>query len=318
MNKETYPELKCDPSFEKLIQPMSTKEAGKIIDRLIIEPSFRTISVWNGYHLNDMAKYKMCMEQGLDISITELSFADHSSAASYICSSQLERQDLTEEFRKYLVGQKFSFELSLASDSVTEKTNAKYQVAYRIGKAAHLASGTVLKYYAYSTALDAIFDTTPDLAENILLGKIKVSHENVIELSRLSLEDIQKISQAALTGGVVHITYNDIQSGIATGMIQPKVPVTRRERPENKDRGSAGIRQMPVYDPDSEVNSLCMTITSWVSSIERVNRSVDFATITQRAKLELMKDLTILEQTIHSMQKSLVERTMETNDQRTQ
>ena len=101
-------------------------------------------------------------------------------------------------------------------------------------------------------------------------------------------------------------------------MIQPKVPIARRERSENKDRGPAGIRQMPVYDPDSEVNSLCMTITSWVSSIERVNRSVDYATITHRAKLELMKDLTILEQTIHSMQKSLVERTMETNDQRTQ
>ena len=126
MNKETYPELKCDPSFEKLIQPMNTKEAGKMIDRLIIEPSFRTISIWNGYHLNDMAKYKMCMEQDLDISIIEMSFSNHSSAASYICSSQLERQDLTEEFRKYLVGQKFSFELSLASDSVTEKANAKY------------------------------------------------------------------------------------------------------------------------------------------------------------------------------------------------
>ncbi len=318
MNKETYPELKCDPSFEKLIQPMNTKEAGKMIDRLIIEPSFRTISIWNGYHLNDMAKYKMCMEQDLNISINEMSFSDHSGAASYICSSQLERQDLTEEFRKYLIGQKFSFELSLTPDSVTEKTNAKYQVAYRIGKAVHLASGTVLKYYAYSTALDTIFDIAPDLAKNILLGKMKVSHENVIELSRLSLENIQKISQAALTGGVVHITYNDIQSGIATGMMQPKVPVARRERLENKDRGPAGIRQMPVYDPDSEVNSLCMTITSWVSSIERVNRSVDYATITQRAKLELMKDLTILEQTIHSMQKSLVERTMETNDQRTQ
>lgn len=318
MNKEIYPELKCDLSFEKLIQPMNSKESGKMNDRLIMEPSFRTITVWNGYHLNDMAKYKMCMEHGLDISIMEMSFPNHSSAASYICSSQLERHDLTEEFRKYLIGQKFSFELSLFTESASEKTNAKYRVAYRIGKTTHLASGTVLKYYSYSTALDSIFDITPDFAKNILLGKIKVSHENVIELSRLSLENIQKISQAALSGGVVHITYNDIQNGIATGIIQPKVPPVRRDRTENKDRGPAGIRQMPVYDPDSEVNSLCMTITSWVSTIERVNRSVNYATITERAKLGLMKDLTILEQTIYSMQKCLVERTTNTNDQRTQ
>jgi len=319
MNKETCPELKCDLSFEKLIQPMNSKETGKMNDRLIMEPSFRTISVWNGYHLNDMAKYKMCMEHGLDISIIELSFPNHSSAASYICSAQLERHDLTEEFRKYLIGQKFGFELSLYTDSVSEKTNVKYRVAYRIGKATHLASGTVLKYYSYSTALDTIFDATPDFAQSILLGKIKVSHENVIELSRLSLENIKKLFHAVVSGGVVHITYNDIQNGITTGIIQPKVPPVRRDhRTENKDRGPAGIRQMPVYDPDAEVNSLCMTITSWVSSIERVNRSVNYGTITERAKLELMKDLTILEQTIYSMQKSLVERTISTNDQRTQ
>lgn len=318
MSKKTYPELKCDLAFEKLIQPMDSKESGKVNDRLIIDPSFRSISTWNGYHLNDMAKYSMCIEQNLDITVTELSFPDHNSAASYICSSQLERHDLTEEFRKYLIGQKFSFELSLLTESATEKMNAKYRVAYRIGKDTHLASGTVLKYYSYSTALDMIFDLTPDLAKNILLGKIKVSHENVIELSRLSVENIQKISQAALSGGINHITYSDIQNGIATGVIQPKTPPIRRDRLENKERGPAGIRQMPVYDPDSEVNSLCMTITSWVSSIERVNRSVSYETITERAKLELMKDLTILEQTIYSMQKALVERTVNTNDQRTQ
>ena len=66
---------------------------------------------------------------------------------------------------------------------------------------------------------------------------------------------------------------------------------------------------MPEYDPDSEVNSLCMTIDSWVSSIQRVNNKCDLSKITNKASLNLMKKLSFLEHTIHDIQDSLVERT---------
>lgn len=308
MTNENYPELKRNPVFEKLIQPMTEKETGKMADRLIMEPPLRIINVWNGYHLNDYAKYQICLTNDLPCEIAELTFPDENSAASYICSIQLERHDLTEEYRKYLIGKKLYYDLSQISDSNTEKANAKYRVAYRIGESVHLVSGTVLKYNVYSSALDMLFEISPELAENILMGKIKMSHENVIEVARLSPEDIQRLSRAALTDGTNHLTYNDIRHGITNGFIPPRIPPSKRERAENKDREPAGIRQMPVYDPDSEVNSLCMTITSWVSSVERVNRSVNYSAVTGRAKLELMKHLTILEQTIRIMQKSLIER----------
>ena len=66
---------------------------------------------------------------------------------------------------------------------------------------------------------------------------------------------------------------------------------------------------MPEYDPDSEVNSLCMTIDSWISSIQRVNSSDNFPKISHTASLRLMKKLSILESTINVVQESLVERT---------
>ena len=68
---------------------------------------------------------------------------------------------------------------------------------------------------------------------------------------------------------------------------------------------------MPVYDPDSEVNSLCMTIDSWISSIQRVSASENFEKITLKASLQLMKKLSFLEHTINAVQESLVERTNE-------
>ena len=51
-----------------------------------------------------------------------------------------------------------------------------------------------------------------------------------------------------------------------------------------------------------------MTIGSWVSSIKRVNQNVDFSTITRKATINLVRQLTILEQTINMLQKTLTER----------
>jgi hypothetical protein len=63
------------------------------------------------------------------------------------------------------------------------------------------------------------------------------------------------------------------------------------------------------YDPDSEVNSLCMTIDSWISSIQRVKNSENFPKISHGASLKLMKKLSIIENTINAVQELLVERT---------
>ncbi|WP_049945251.1 hypothetical protein [Butyrivibrio sp. AC2005] len=66
---------------------------------------------------------------------------------------------------------------------------------------------------------------------------------------------------------------------------------------------------MPAYDPDSEVNSLCMTIGSWVSSIERVNKTADFTKIATKARIRLSRELASLDLTIKDIQSSLEERT---------
>lgn len=121
-------------------------------------------------------------------------------------------------------------------------------------------------------------------------------------------DEINILTKSVLEEGIDHLTFPDIRHEVKWRYTQTKGPVSRREKIEQKCRLNAGIRQMPVYNPDAEVNSLCMTIGSWVSSIERVNRSVNYESITRRATLELMKQLTILERTINTMQKALVER----------
>ncbi len=106
-----------------------------------------------------------------------------------------------------------------------------------------------------------------------------------------------------------HITLSYIRNEVKWSHINTKSPVSRREKTEEKAKTNVNIRQMPEYDPDSEVNSLCLTIDSWISSIQRVRGSENFPKITNTASLKLMRKLTVLEHTINTIQESLVERT---------
>jgi hypothetical protein len=68
------------------------------------------------------------------------------------------------------------------------------------------------------------------------------------------------------------------------------------------------IRKMPVYDPDAEVNSLCLTIRYWITSMQRVNNKTNLERVTSRARIKLIKELSYLQNTTEELQKSLVER----------
>ncbi len=105
------------------------------------------------------------------------------------------------------------------------------------------------------------------------------------------------------------ITLSYIRHEVKLCHIQQRGIVSRKEKQELEEAENVGIRRMPKYDPDSGVNSLCMTIESWISSIQRVKNSDDFCRITEKASLNLMKKLSGLEYIINEMQNALVERT---------
>jgi hypothetical protein len=121
------------------------------------------------------------------------------------------------------------------------------------------------------------------------------------------MEEIRSLAEIIIKDNVDYVSLPYIRNEVKWSHIKESTDLlTRRQKREKKN--NARIRQMPEYDPDSEVNSLSMTIDSWVSSIERVKRSENFTKITEKAGLKLMNKLTVLQHTISSIQESLVER----------
>ena len=314
MNNEKNMEIATLPHFARLIQPLTEKELSRLWETIASSQVLPFIHTWNGYHLTDQDLYQLCINHNNDFAVSEMSFEDENKAALYICISQLSRDNLSPEYRKYLIGQRFRYSFLTSEDA--KQPDSKYSIAVSIGHDLYMSAGTVMKYYTFATAVDSIFDHNEELAKQILLGKTKVSHENILELSRLMPEELKKLAHTVAKDKVNHITLSFIRNEVKWSHIQESAPVSRRIQREQKLSKQASIRQMPEYNPDAEVNSLCMTIDSWISSIQRVHNSEKFAKISSKASLQLIKKLTLIEHTINVIQESLVERKDQSDDGR--
>ena len=300
------PKIKINPQFARLIQPPSVKEQTLLLQKLLASTEVPVIHTWQGSHLDGQYIYEICIHNDIPNEVTELSFKNWYNAASYICTKQLKRDSLTQEYRKYLIGQKFYFE-SLESD-LSKQTDSKYRTAMKIARELYIACGTVLKYNAFSNAINEIFDHHPELAQRLLSGKTKISHANILELARCKPEEIKSIALSVINDNIEHINIAYIRNEASWSHVQKRAPLSRKERLEKNLADQAAIRKMPVYNPDAEVNSLCMTIDSWISSMNRVYNSDNFQRITNKASLQLIKKLSFLEHSINVIQESLVER----------
>ena len=307
MNEKIEGLRSVHPDLKRLYQPITEKKRSETAITALHSTERKTIDTWQGFLLSCPSGLSLNAATALT-DLIEHDFKDIDEAGSFVCSNQLRRKDLTNSYRKYLIGKKFYYEEAIFHRDNKNIQNVKYRIAYKIGEEENISGGTVLKYNAYSTAIDTIYKSAEELAFHILMEHLKVSHENTIELSRRASDEIRYISRSVIQQRLKHLTYQDIRHECAWKHTNSKATISRSERREQKDTSSASIRQMPEYDPDADVNSLCMTIGSWVSSIKRVNQTVDFSTITRKATINLVRQLTILEQTINMLQKTLTER----------
>lgn len=307
MNEKKEGLRRVHPDLKHLYQPITEKSKSETAMPALHSSEINTIDTWQGFLLSCPGEPSANIVNA-STGLIEHNFKDIEEAGSFVCSKQLRRKDLTNSYRKYLIGKKFCYEETIFRRDNKNIQNVKYRIAYKIGEEENISGGTVLKYNAYSTAIDTIYKNAEELAFHILMEHLKVSHENTIELSRRASDEIRYISKSVIQQRLKHLTYQDIRHECAWKHTNSKATISRSERREQKDTSSASIRQMPEYNPDADVNSLCMTIDSWVSSIKRVNQNVDFSTITRKATINLVRQLTILEQTINMLQKTLTER----------
>ena len=308
----TMSEIIISDDFRILEQDYSEKELTESKLRLEEQALPFKFFLWDGILLLDFQLFEYCQSQKIVPDFETLSFQTKIHAESWICTQQLMRVDLTEEYKKYLIGKKYALEISIQKDDRSKlfsgkqvgnfslSQNSKAKIAKRIGEELSIKFNTVQKYNVYSEAIDCLLTELPQFAKKILSGQLRVSHKNIIKLAEQPREVLIKIMNYVDENKIEHLGYSELTNDFQfKGVQQPQTPKQTDDEP--------GIRKMPVYDPDSEISSITLTIPSWVSSMERAHSRTDYSKTSTSSRINLVKQLAILERTISILQKAIEE-----------
>ena len=277
------------------------------------------LTVWNGTIVDGHNRYEICRRLGIPFEVREHHFETREEAIIWICTNQLGRRNISDETRKYLIGKRYEAEKVMCSKrnqngwnqyrKREETGDLPYEVfdpngsaerirtSYRLGEEYHLAHGTVEKYGTYSKAIDQIARKEPSMLPKILSGRYKISHDNVVALSRMSASEVRRFgkSMKAMKKASPFIPYGVSRSQISR-IAPPETPTIQ-----------TAIKNMPEYDPDAEITGLTLTIPSWANSINRTKSNTDLSCISLKARMSLEHALFDLQATIEDLLNAIKE-----------
>ena len=316
MNSKAVHKLKIDPNFKNLIRPLQRKEYLQLEANIMADGCRDAIITWNGYIVDGHNRYEICTTHQIPFEIMEMEFECREAAIAWICSNQLGRRNITEETRKFLIGMQYESEKIVATkrnaqginqhsnvsrqadrDGIQNDAMSRHQTAQKIAEEHHISNGSVQKYAVYTRALEEIGKAAPALVPKILSGHYKISHKNIVDLSKMSPADIKKVARKIELSQKPFVQYHASRGEIQqTGGYTPANTLT-----------VPTIKDMPKYDPDAEITCLTLTIPSWASSIDRTRSKADFENISDNARNKLSGALQNLMEAINEMLSAIKE-----------
>lgn len=303
-------QLIIDPEFQALAPPLLKNEYRQLEKNILRDGCREPISIWNNTILDGHNRYAICLGHNLPFQVTNVNLVDRDDALSWICANQIGRRNITEETRRYLIGKRYEAEKRIGARNAEGSNQyvtlsptmlgkaqpdvGKYGASARIGKEYRLSHATVEKYGRYAKAVDRIGGVERRLVPQILAGIVQVSLDNILGLSRLSDQQIKDVASTIREGERIHLEAEEIIEALKQSSSAPLTPTIIEQR-------SITIKDMPMYDPDAEITSLALTIPSWCSSIERVQSTADFHTVSGNAKYKLYSQLISLQTVTNAM-----------------
>ena len=302
------PTLKIDPEFKSLMHPLSEKEFLSLRESLLDGKAAYSIAAWNDYLVDGYERYMICRQENLPYHGHRIGFSNREHVITWICREQLKKENLPIERFRYLIGKRYETERIVRKVSNSEansqiihnklqNTNS-YQTALKLGKEYSLSHNTVYKYGVYSRMVDIIMEKDGDLAQKILSGKLRISHENIIELSRLPQENIKRLNKSLSKDGIEHIVISDILRGFQwKRVVEPRTKTIPQEE--------IPIKQMPQFDPNAAPSSLAYTMPSWEGTIKRIQNETDFQIVSEDVKNKLAFQIRQLRNTLDKLSKKM-------------
>ena len=319
MDDSKNSDLTVDSEFRDLIRPLLKDEYRRLEENLLADGCREPIIIWKGVIVDGHNRYEICTRLGIPFRTQERHFDNREEVISWICANQLGRRNISDETRRYLIGKRYEAEKIIAgrrnysgwnqyrkreqSEDLPyevispDEQQEKIRTSQRIGEEYHLAHGTVEKYGTYSKAVDLVAKKDPTMLPRILSGRYKISHDNVVALSRMSAPEVRKFSKQMKSTRKASTVVPYVVSRSQLGQIAPETPPPLQ----------TAIKTMPDFDPDAEITGFTLTIPSWTSSIKRTRSNSDLRSISLTARMNLRHALFGLQAAIDEFLRAIKE-----------
>lgn len=284
--------LKIDNTFKTLIRPLRKQEYRQLESNILEDGCREAIITWKGIIVDGHNRYEICHKHQIPFEVHEMNFESREDVIAWICANQLGRRNISEETRHFLIGMQYETEKMIAGRKKqegqdpfsglpleTEYHPSRHVTAERIAKENNISFGSVQKYAIYARALTEIQKKCPSFVAMILSGNCKVSHNYIVEVSRMSAPEIQELAKRMERQNQPFLRFSNtrsiIQENIENALENPTAPT------------QPSVKDMPTFDPDASVTELTLTIPSWLGSMRRTNEHTDFNIVSDTAKAKL-------------------------------
>ena len=303
MNNDKPQILKIDKHFKSLIRPLRKQEYKQLELNILQDGCREAIITWNGFIVDGHNRYEICHKHGIPFQVREMYFESREDVIAWICANQLGRRNISEETRHFLIGMQYETQKLLAGrkkksgenpyDDVVptnEDPRHRHVTAVRIAEENNVSFGTVQKYAIYSRAMTVIQKKNPAFASLVLSGRCKISHNNILEISKLPSAEIEELRQRLEKKNQAFLPFSDARLVIQENF---ENAISSTDQPSVKD--------MPQFDPDASVTELTLTMPSWLGSIKRAKEHSNFSIVSDAAKSKLTTLLNEFQKVIADM-----------------
>ena len=305
MNCVEKMEFKIDYEFKRLSKTLGLQEYFDLEQEIKKNGSMKPVIVWNGFLVAEYDRYAICDNSGIPYKIIELDLDCREAVISWLCAKQLKEGGISEEKRKFLIGLQYENE-KIVNTKRRKRGGTEYSkkdsprkdvtldanemdvqpVVDRVAADNNIALATAVKYGTYARALLEIDKKEPQLFSKILSGQYRISHENIVMLSRMPEDELKRFNRKFHTDSNYYSRYRKTR----------KLVLKTQEENERCEK-PVSIKDMPEFDADADVIGLALTVPSWTNSIQRVWKKTDFEMVSQNAKTNLVTALEELNET---------------------
>ena len=167
-------ELRIDPEFEQLIQPLTAEERQQLEANLTAEGCRDPLSVWptaggppillDGDH-----RYTICAAHNLPFDVVAIHLESREEARRWIITNQLGRRNLAPLQKDVLIGRRYELEKGIrGGDQKSKSENPTLNVADELAQEYQVSRDTVITDGQFVQGLDELQKIREDLPRSIV------------------------------------------------------------------------------------------------------------------------------------------------------